>query len=454
MKFNHLKILFVLVIIFIGNKFYPQGVDSLQSLFKSEKDDSVKCVLLDLIIEAEYDDNVWPKYNDQLLNLAFSKIAKGEATNRSVFFKQMLGYAYSNKGLIAHQKGDLKVALAYYNKALDIAKEIEHQELLALVYNNLAGIMSFQKNYEESIIYSRKSLELRKIIKDKNGEFQSISNLATALNAIDREDEAIALFEEALADSSIHNFPERMAVIYQDLGGIHLIKKRNLQLAEKYINKAFEIYKVQNNKRGICSIYYSLSEIYIMRENYSTAKNFSEKGIEIAQELGFVELISMHSMSLYHCESNLKNWQSALKYYMLGKDMKDSINSIENAKSAIQLAEQNKYEQQKAIDQAISDKELLIAKEKESKQKIISSFIAVGLLLVLILSFFIYQRLTITKKQKTIIEKQKEEVEAKNKLIEEKQKEILDSIRYAKRIQLAHIPNEKRVEMMLNNLKK
>lgn len=44
-------------------------------------------------------------------------------------------------------------------------------------------------------------------------------------------------------------------------------------------------------------------------------------------------------------------------------------------------------------------------------------------------------------------------LEEKNKLIEEKQKEILDSIKYAKRIQNAHLPNEKFISKTLKRLK-
>jgi hypothetical protein len=37
-------------------------------------------------------------------------------------------------------------------------------------------------------------------------------------------------------------------------------------------------------------------------------------------------------------------------------------------------------------------------------------------------------------------------------LVEEKQKEILDSINYAKRIQMALLPNEKYIDKSLNRL--
>ena len=73
-----------------------------------------------------------------------------------------------------------------------------------------------------------------------------------------------------------------------------------------------------------------------------------------------------------------------------------------------------------------------------------------GLFLVLVFAAFMFNRVKITLKQKKIIEAarneiavQKETVEKQKELVEEKQKEILDSIRYAKRIQTALLTSEK-----------
>ena len=66
---------------------------------------------------------------------------------------------------------------------------------------------------------------------------------------------------------------------------------------------------------------------------------------------------------------------------------------------------------------------------------------------------FMYNRFKVTQKQKGIIEEQKNVVEEQKKLVEEKQKEILDSIHYAKRIQMAQVPSEKRVSSILRKLR-
>ncbi|MEO6305826.1 MAG: hypothetical protein ABIP51_21950, partial [Bacteroidia bacterium] len=62
-----------------------------------------------------------------------------------------------------------------------------------------------------------------------------------------------------------------------------------------------------------------------------------------------------------------------------------------------------------------------------------------------------FNRLTITQKQKRIINSQKLIVEKQKSVVDEKQKEILDSIHYAKRIQISLLPTEKFIERILKN---
>jgi hypothetical protein len=71
----------------------------------------------------------------------------------------------------------------------------------------------------------------------------------------------------------------------------------------------------------------------------------------------------------------------------------------------------------------------------------------------MIFAGFMFNRFKVTQRQKGIIELQKTEVEKQKHLVEEKQKEILDSIYYAKRIQVAQIPTENRVEQVLSRLR-
>jgi hypothetical protein len=131
--------------------------------------------------------------------------------------------------------------------------------------------------------------------------------------------------------------------------------------------------------------------------------------------------------------------------------MRDSINSQETQKAVLKKQMQYTYEKQEAVAKAEHKSELekqqAVADEKNRKQKIIITSVAIGLLLVIIFAGYVFKTLRATRKQKILIEH-------KNMEIEMKQKEILDSIRYAKRIQTALIPSDKYIEKNLNKLQK
>ena len=70
-------------------------------------------------------------------------------------------------------------------------------------------------------------------------------------------------------------------------------------------------------------------------------------------------------------------------------------------------------------------------------------------MLVFVLAGFIFSRYRVTQRQKGIIEKQKEAVDMAYDQLSEKNKEVVDSIRYAKRIQTALLKGEDHVSMHL-----
>jgi len=90
--------------------------------------------------------------------------------------------------------------------------------------------------------------------------------------------------------------------------------------------------------------------------------------------------------------------------------------------------------------------ELKLKQEKTEKQ-----YLYVGLFAITLFGIFMFNRFRVTKKQKNIIEQQKVIVEQQKALVDEKQKEVIDSIRYAKRIQVSLMPSRKYLYKKLNS---
>lgn len=129
--------------------------------------------------------------------------------------------------------------------------------------------------------------------------------------------------------------------------------------------------------------------------------------------------------------------------------MRDSINNTENNKAAIQS--QLKYEcEKKALADSIKvAEERKVVQIKLKQEKTLRYALYAGLTSVFVFALIMFQRFKVTNRQKRTIEDQKNLVEQQKKLVDEKQKEILDSIRYAKRIQASILPSDRYINKIL-----
>ncbi len=146
---------------------------------------------------------------------------------------------------------------------------------------------------------------------------------------------------------------------------------------------------------------------------------------------------------LYAKKGDFKKALQFSRNYVL---IRDSLSNTDKA-NEIRRQEMNyEFEKREAVAKAEQDKKDAIELEEKQKQKIILYSTSTGLLFVLMLALVIFRSLQTNKKKNQIISNQKH-------IVEEKQKEVLDSIRYAKRIQSSLLPTEKYIDKRLNRLK-
>src|SRR5207302_191090 len=115
----------------------------------------------------------------------------------------------------------------------------------------------------------------------------------------------------------------------------------------------------------------------------------------------------------------------------------------ENTKKSIQIEMNFGFEKKETSARIENEKKEAIARAENKKQKIIIWSVCGILLLVFCFAIFVYRSFLQKQKANIAILNQKQ-------IIEEKQKEILDSIRYARRIQTSLLPNEKYLQKTLN----
>jgi serine phosphatase RsbU (regulator of sigma subunit)/Tfp pilus assembly protein PilF len=480
-----------LIIFFFSSVGFSQlNLDSLKSEFKKSKNDTVKCNLLESIIDHPDCDD-WSEYNLILKKIAEENIKKlNEKDPKIKFYKKHLGLfynnlgfennskgeptlalenflqaveiqksindlgglsgTYNNLGFIYKNQGDIEKSLDYYFKSLKIKEELNNKIGVATTLNNIAIIYSRQKNYDKAISFFKKSLKIEDELENKIGFATTLNNIGNVYNnknenqkALDYYWKSLKLFEEANNRQGIATTQNHIGFIFE--------KIHKYQDALDYYLKSLKISEADGYKKGIVVSSSYIAKIYHAQNQTSNAIKYAERSLKLSKELGFPEDILLSSRLLFEIHKKNNNYKDALIMHELYTKMKDSIDNISIQESSYKQQYKYEFEKRETVLKAEQEKKEIIYSNQSKRQKITIISIASGLFIVIVFSFFLYKRFKITEKQKEIISLKEKETERQKNIVETKNKEILDSIAYAKRIQAAILPSEKLINSNMSN---
>jgi len=405
-------------------------LDSILPLYHAAKNDSIRLQLLDIIIESCNDENVWPKYNDFMLKIATA----GKGANYYLVFQAA---AFNNIGYNADNKGNVVKAIEYYVKALKLREQAGDKKGIAESTNNLGSLYSYQNDMPAAISYYEKAVKLYEEIGDIKGSTQSLNNLGNGYNNMDNYSKAIEYNTKALHIQE--KFDDKIGISNSltNLGSTNE-DLHDINIAADYYAKALKIREELGSKTGIAESLFNLGNLYFDNNKIEEARPLIDKSFKLAQELGFPKQVEDASFLLYKIYQKENNPAKALEMYKLYIQMRDSTNGIELVREA--TASQYKSQEDKLNIEY--EKQTAIGDAERKKQNLFMLLIVCVAVAIGIIAIIIFRNLQQYKKAKRIIERQKE-------IVEEKQKEILDSIRYAKRIQDAVLKEQEHVSAHL-----
>jgi len=367
--------------------------------------------------------------------------------------KYGIAMSLNNIGGMYQEEGDYAKSIDYYTRSLKIKEEINDQDGVAMTLGNIALIYQIQNDLEKAIDYCNRSLLLFEKVGNKHGVATALNSLAGFYEDKNDTSKAMKYYVRALKMQEELGDKLGMASAYNNIGYMFANKGQNTKALE-YHERSLKIKQEIGDKSGEAMSLSNISSVYYDLGEYQKAIGYGKRSLVIAQEAMDVIGIKNAGNILFKSYSKINNYQDAFKMHMLYTQMKDSVQSEESKSEVLKKDLQYNYEKETALSEKEHEKEIAVADEQQKKQKVISFFIAGGLILVLFFTFFVINRLRITKRQKLIIEKQKklveeqkheveiqkQEAEHQKELVQEKQQEIIDSITYAKRLQTAILP--------------
>ncbi|MGZ4044508.1 MAG: tetratricopeptide repeat protein [Bacteroidia bacterium] len=360
---------------------------------------------------------------------------------REINFPKGLAIAFQNSGTVYLYLGNYPEALKYYFSALKIYDERNDKNGIASSNNNIAGIYAYQGNYDEAIKYYQSSLRIKETTGDKKGMGNSYNNIGGAYELKKNYPEALKNYLTAL---KIYEEIEDVNGIASCKSNIALNYSHNNDLAHaiEYETNALEMRRSLGDKDGIANSSIHLGEWETDIKAFSKATEHLHEALAIALAIGNKESVKNSYFAQSRLSEALGDYKNSLVTFKNYITYRDSLNNEQNTKKSVEEKLKYDFDKKQALLDAEQEKKDAIANQEKQKQKYILLGVITVLLLVFVFSIFLYKRFKITQRQKHIIESQKEVVERKNNIIEEKQKEILDSINYARRIQLALLASD------------
>ncbi len=392
--------------------------------------------------------------------------------------KKGMGSNMMNIGLIYTSQSDYGKALDYYFDSFRLFEQIDFQKGLSACYGNIVLVYMQTGDNDKALEFAFKALEIDKALGNEGGQARHLGNIGILYVQKKELDKAMQYLNESLTKYKLVDDQRGVANIIGNIAGSY-IKKKEFDTAIKYIQESIASYKKLNSKKDVAANTLNLSNAYIemFKSNYQSkliskgqnkldlAKISTDKALAISQELKDTYLERDARSQLYQIQKLKGNEAQALIEYEKFVALSDTINGEENKKDILRkelLFEFDKKAAEDSIKNAV-EKQLQLAQIEAQKANLKVELtkrdgLIAGIILLVLFSLFIANRLRVTRRQKDFIEKQKDFVEhqrsnisIQKKILEEKNKEIYDSILYAKRLQEAILPSNKLLNKYLPN---
>jgi serine phosphatase RsbU (regulator of sigma subunit) len=388
-----------------------------------------------------------------------------------------------------HNHNDFAISYNYAKQALDLSQKINYQQGIALSYNSLADAYWFHADYVSAQKYYFKALRINDSINDKSGLANSYYNIGWIV-IIQQENykeigyfyKSLSLFKELKDTSGLLKLSSAIGSYYANRFNEERVRPF-YDSAIAYYSTFIDVCKASNGHYALGAMYGNLGDLMAQAGDYKSARFYGEKNLEYVKKRG-------DSSMIYHCYSSLagydmlsgkydpaiKDFDLCIRYakradakellkhcyeglfraYEGKKDIAKAHeyfkkyiflrDSIDITTSSTELSDiRSTYEIDKreaSIKNLTQEKE--ITELKNARNKYILFGAVTFTIIILIIAWLLYRQ-----------NQHKHAVNVKltnqNTVITQKKHEIENSIRYAKGIQTALLPDMQEIKSCFGN---
>jgi tetratricopeptide (TPR) repeat protein len=308
---------------------------------------------------------------------------KAKTTSEALDFQY--GLAYSNLSLVA-----INIRENNYDKAIELsfagitaARKINNVDLEVSNLINIASVKQILEDYNSATTFL---LEARNLA-EKHPEVSEIrigqinGNLGIVSTSKLDYGSALEYFQKALDTFEALDSKAQVANLVMNIGHAHA-KLKDLPNANKYYDRAEQIWIELNNQRSQAVVLKNRGELMIEDAKFRSAIGYLNRGLEKKEFLDDALLSEIYAL-LSQAYESLLNYENALKFYKQHVALKDSISIKSIEQKNERMTKQFEFEKMKS-DQEIELKQFEIENLQISKSRQVIFVVSIILLLVVI----------------------------------------------------------------------
>lgn len=344
-------------------------------------------------------------------------------------------------GAVERRQGRYKESAGFLVRAIKVSEETGNEFTRGNAMMTLANVYFQSNQSENSLKYFSEALEIFKKLNDETAQLQCLGNMGNVYYMKKDFTKATETFGLIAKQYEKKGNMEGLSNSLNNLGNVYAEQGKYARANEYYL-EALHVFEKIGNQQGIILATNNIGGIYLETGKPADAVKYLLEGLEAAKKINSRSDIGISYEGLAACYSSLKDYKNAFEYQRLFTSMKDTLLNNENLKQINDM--QARYESEKKDKELTKKDAEIFRQQSDAKQKSMQrNALIIGLALTLALMFMVLRGYAQKQKTNKLLESKNKTIEHQKALVEDKQKEILDSIHYARRIQMALIPGEK-----------
>jgi signal transduction histidine kinase len=245
---------------------------------------------------------------------AYSYFAKALTISKKIGYHSRITWSYYHLGFIHQSLGRYDSAIYYYKILIECNQEYGYTDGAFTMIMITANLYEEIKKPDSALLYYNKLLAYSQQLKDVKQEIYTdlaIANLYSHQNNTKKELETLNI---ALGLAEKSNFSQLIAEIYFYAGDLYFVRKKNLDLALLYYQKASDKCAA-DDKFSLATIHNEIARVYLAKGNDSLALKHTLTSISLGRSINNKHRVSEAYKTLGQIYSHQNKLNEAINCY-------------------------------------------------------------------------------------------------------------------------------------------